>query len=395
MIKKRKEIVIIGFAESLAAIETVFNLLDGGFNVYAFTRKKKALPLNKCKSIKILEIPAPEESADSAEMELINIIKSINADFLMPLDDASLWLCNKIRGKVKSKFVGPKESAVNLALDKQLQVEAAKKAGFNIPTTKIIEKVDKLLSIDYFPVIVKPALAVRLSDGRLQKGNIIIGKNKHDLANFAKSWHENEPLLVQPFIPGTGEGIFGYYNINKGGGWSMHKRLRMMNPLGSGSSACYSIPVDENIKKITNRFLQRAAWKGIFMIELLKAEDGTTWFMEINGRTWGSMALAIRQGLDYPVWAIKGTLDPTFMPKAKPKEADIVARHMGREIVHLLMVMRGSKSKRVRKWPSRLQTIKDIFTIKQKDRFYNYRKGEKTIFFKDTIKTVKEQIFKK
>ena len=39
------------------------------------------------------------------------------------------------------------------------------------------------------------------------------------------------------------------------------------------------------------------------MIELLRDRDGVAWFMELNGRTWGSLALARRLGLEYPAWA--------------------------------------------------------------------------------------------
>ena len=43
----------------------------------------------------------------------------------------------------------------------------------------------------------------------------------------------------------------------------------------------------------------------MFMLELLRDAAGTPWFMEVNGRPWGSMALAVRRGFDYPVWAVR------------------------------------------------------------------------------------------
>jgi hypothetical protein len=110
--KARKEIVLIGFAESLASIEVAFNLLNEGFTVYAFTRKGKKPPLKYCKLIKIIEITAPEISIESAEKELIDIINSYDVHLYMPLDDASLFLCNIIRDKVTAKFVGADPSLV-------------------------------------------------------------------------------------------------------------------------------------------------------------------------------------------------------------------------------------------------------------------------------------------
>ena len=41
---------------------------------------------------------------------------------------------------------------------------------------------------------------------------------------------------------------------------------------------------------------------------LLRDGEGTAWFMELNGRAWGSMALARRLGHEYPRWAVQAAL---------------------------------------------------------------------------------------
>ena len=84
------------------------------------------------------------------------------------------------------------------------------------------------------------------------------------------------------------------------------------------------------------RMLRDVGWRGIFMIELLRGTDGTPWFMELNGRPWGSMALARRAGLEYPAWAVARRLDPAYRPPALPPAAPRTARHLGRELVHQL-----------------------------------------------------------
>jgi predicted ATP-grasp superfamily ATP-dependent carboligase len=392
--KTRKEIVLIGFAESLAAIEVAFTLLNAGFTVYAFTRKGNKPPLKNCKLIKIIEITDPEKSIESAEKELIDILNSYDIHLYMPLDDHSLFLCNMIRDKVTPKFVGASPSLVQFSLDKRMQIKAAKEAGLNIPDTVIIERKEDLLNICYYPIYIKPALAIRSYNGRLQKGKYHIGINKNNLKKFIDSWQEKEPLLVQKFIKGTGEGLFGYYNNNNGVAWSAHKRLRMMNPHGSGSSACCSIPVDEELRKTVDNLLKKITWKGIFMIEMLKDPTGTAWFMELNGRPWGSMALAIRKGLLYPLWAVEGTLCQDFIPNVKPNNDDVVARHIGREIIHFLQVMKGSKYRNYIIWPGRLRTFINLLKINRKTYFYNYQKNEIRVFISDIIKTVAGQVFK-
>jgi hypothetical protein len=51
--------------------------------------------------------------------------------------------------------------------------------------------------------------------------------------------------------------------------------------------------------------VQKEAWTSLFMIEQLQDTAGTSWFMEFNGRFWGSAALARRCGLDIPNWQRK------------------------------------------------------------------------------------------
>ena len=65
-----------------------------------------------------------------------------------------------------------------------------------------------------------------------------------------------------------------------------------------------------------DRFLTDAAWQGMFMIELLRS-GSTYWFMELNGRAWGSLALSRRLGFEYPAWAVARALDPDAAPPGR------------------------------------------------------------------------------
>ena len=61
--------------------------------------------------------------------------------------------------------------------------------------------------------------------------------------------------------------------------------------------------------------------------------------MELNGRAWGSMALARHRGYSYPSWAVRAALDPRFRPAEPAAPPELTARHLGREIVHLGTVL--------------------------------------------------------
>ena len=194
---------------------------------------------------------------------------------------------------------------------------------------------------------------------------------------------------MQPLIEGTGEGVFGIATGDGIAAVSAHRRVRMMNPRGSGSSACRSIPLASDLAGPVAAFLADCDWRGLFMVEVLRDRAGRAWFMELNGRTWGSMALARHRGLAYPSWAVRAALDPEFSPPypgmAGVTAPNVTARHLGREIVHLGMVL-------VRGDAPRARTVREVLTPHRGDRWYNWRPGEPAVFAADTWNTVRSQL---
>jgi len=169
----------------------------------------------------------------------------------------------------------------------------------------------------------------------------------------------------------------------------------MMNPQGSGSSACASVPVSEDVKAKAQRLIENTGWCGLFMIELLRDRAGKIWFIELNGRPWGSMALARKQNIEYPAWQARLAIDPQSNVAASPVSTPgLICRHVGREIMHLLFVAKGPKSKALASWPSLWGTMREVLRIRRKDSFYNLRRDDLKVFFADCYYTVHDNVFK-
>jgi hypothetical protein len=380
--------VLMGFGNALAAPETAWSLLESGTHVVIFMRRGARCALRRSRQIEIIEITAPEDDAQAAVADLRAALTDERFGALMPLDDTSLWLCNAAAAEgLPVPVVGPTGAAAELALDKSLQVAAAQRAGLAVPATRNIDTVNELEGLREFPLVLKPSLAMRRRDGRLARGSAYVCADADELAAAARDWSGSEPMLAQPFIAGVGEGLFGLAGPDGLTALSAHRRIRMANPQGSGSSACTSIDVDPQLAAAAERMLTEAGWQGMFMLEFLRGDDGTPWFMELNGRPWGSMALARRVGLEYPAWALRRLDDPGFEPVYDAR-AGQVCRHLGRELVHLLMVMRGPKSAALTQWPSRRATLREVLRVRRSDRWYNWRRGELALFVEDTVRTI-------
>jgi hypothetical protein len=236
---------------------------------------------------------------------------------------------------------------------------------------------------------------VSITNGRVGGCGKWICANAGELERACNAWGQRVPLLVQSFIGGTGEGVFGLAAPEGIRAWSAHRRLRMMNPQGSGSSACVSQPVSGDLKAAVGLLIAQTNWRGLFMIELLRDDAGRIWFVELNGRPWGSMALARRQGLEYPAWHVRLVLDS--LSKAGLERADapgLVCRHLGRELIHLLFVLRGPRSRALRHWPSFREAISGVLGIRLGDAVYNWRREDPKVFISDCYYTLHENLFK-
>jgi len=168
-----------------------------------------------------------------------------------------------------------------------------------------------------------------------------------------------------------------------------------MNPQGSGSSACISQPVPEDLKPKVEALIATAGWRGLFMIELLRDHSGNSWFMELNGRPWGSMALSRRQGLEYPAWHVRLAMDQqSRVGVTLPPARGVVCRNVGRELMHILFVLRGARSRALTNWPSFWKTLGEVIRVRRGDTFYNWRRDDPKVLIADCYCTIHDNLFK-
>lgn len=399
-----KDIVLVGFAEALSAPEVVWSLVEDGFQVVAFARKGRTSSLRHSRHVVCHEICPPEVDLQQSLSDLRSLLASLedasgeSHRILFPLDDKAVWLCDKLQLGPPWLLAGPEGGAAELALNKHLQFQAAREAGFDVPEALLVNTADEIFKSSIaqsFPLILKSAEPVPTHDGRVVECPKWICANRSELESAVKEWAERVPLLIQKFVTGNGEGVFGLAAPDGIRAWSGHRRLRMMNPQGSGSSACIAQSVSEDIKSKTQRLIDNSGWQGLFMVELLRDRAGKLWFVELNGRPWGSMALARRQGLEYPSWQVRLTIDQqSSAGSAASSMPGLVCRHLGREFMHVLFVLKGSKSKALTEWPPFWKTMADVLPVHRKDTFYNWRRDDAKVFLADFYYTVHNNVFK-
>jgi predicted ATP-grasp superfamily ATP-dependent carboligase len=263
--------------------------------------------------------------------------------------------------------IAPRE-AIETVLDKEATLALAQRLGVPTPRTWCPEgptALSGVLAEARYPVIVKPRQTNFLGeDGHLHKTGYTIVPDAAGLARAYDQIHRHVPRpLIQELVEGGGAGIFSIWDHGVPRAWFAHRRLREEDPRGSRASAAMSVPCDPRLREWSERLLRALRWHGVAMVEFKWDEArGTGTLMEINGRFWGSLALALAAGMDFPYWLYRLALQEPIEPPAD-YPVGVVARDPIAELKHLVRVLAPGRRALTGRGPSRWATVGHIFTI--------------------------------
>jgi predicted ATP-grasp superfamily ATP-dependent carboligase len=94
-----------------------------------------------------------------------------------------------------------------------------------------------------------------------------------------------------------------------------HLRIREDPPSGGVSVFCQSVTLSPKLADYSVRLLRAMHWEGVAMVEYrYNAEADRAILMEVNGRFWGSLPLALHAGIDFPYLLYRSTLEGVGAP---------------------------------------------------------------------------------
>jgi predicted ATP-grasp superfamily ATP-dependent carboligase len=97
-------------------------------------------------------------------------------------------------------------------------------------------------------------------------------------------------------------------------------------------------------------------WHGVAMVEFRVRADGTPTFIEVNGRFWNSLALAIHAGVNFPAMlaALAHDIDIPTQPQYR---IGVRCRWLLGDVRHLAEVWRGAPRGYPAPFPGRFRTL--------------------------------------
>jgi len=174
----------------------------------------------------------------------------------------------------------------------------AESAGVPTPKTNVVRRVEELSEISItYPCVVKPA---REASGLK---SVAYCNNLTDLtaatADQLRCLDGRSAVLVQEFIEGQGCGLFALMNHGVPLRVFMHQRIREFPPSGGPSTAARSFYSDR-LKALGLRLLSTLGWHGVAMVEFRYSPAKRDFIlMEVNGKFWGSLELALSAGINF------------------------------------------------------------------------------------------------
>jgi predicted ATP-grasp superfamily ATP-dependent carboligase len=287
--------------------------------------------------------------------EIARLVERERIELLLPLTDPSVEALLEYRGDLPPGLLlpFPDLATYRAASDKAHVLTVAQASGFGVPETRVLENLDaagsRVPDNGFFPAVLKPHRSVVTVDGRRRKVAVIPVADavacRRVLAALPPSAY---PVLLQRHVVGAGEGFFALRWGGRTVAMFAHRRLREKPPSGGVSVYRESIPLHARLVEPGLRLLDALDWQGVAMVECKReAATGRAVIMEVNGRFWGSLQLAIDAGVDFPVLLARCAAGET-VPESSHYQAGVRSRWFWGDVDHLYLRLRDGGGSRMR-----------------------------------------------
>jgi predicted ATP-grasp superfamily ATP-dependent carboligase len=298
--------VLVLDAHQRSALAIIRSLGSHGLEIVAGDHVANPLGAASRYAAGSVRYPDPATSPRSFVREIGALAERLDIDIIVPVTDlTTMLLVNQPNLSKIARLAAPSAASYEAVTDKGRLIELAGRLGIPAPATRVTRSIAEIMDSTRdlgFPIVLKPARSRYFKEDRVVSTSVEIAKDQRELfaALGRLTWLADIPCLVQQFIPGHGAGIFALYASAKATAWFAHQRIREKPPTGGVSVLCESFPIDCVMQSFAEKLLSATAWTGVVMVEFRVAVDGSPYLMEVNGRFWGSLQLAIDCGIDFP-----------------------------------------------------------------------------------------------
>lgn len=354
--------------DQASALAIVRSLGSRGLQVVVASGEDKPLACHSRHARRCLRYPDPLRQADDFVDWVEQQQDALDAGLIIPVTERSLVPLARARGRFRMDVLAIAPStALEQVLDKNLTVRLARRLGIPVPDSQLVESLAALPAAAArftFPVVVKPARSVGQHDGTRVQLSVAYARHAEELETLVRhALRFGAVLLLQEFFRGDGVGIELIADHGKLRHVFQHRRLHEVPLTGGGSSLRISDPVVPALRDAAAALMEDLRWHGVAMVEFKHdPSSGQFRLMEINGRFWGSLPLAVAAGADFPAM-LHDLMTSGHVAERPQARTGVICRQLARDIDWTEHVLRRAAPPGLITLPGRAQVLRDWLQV--------------------------------
>jgi len=296
--------------------------------------------------------PSPfEAGAEATAAAIATLVTDLRIDAVLPVTDDVIVPLDRHREFLPESCtpVMAGHAQLEAAGSKVTSTRLAGSLGVAVPRHEIVHDAagtDGIIERLGTPVVIKPDRSRIVGpDGCLRRGSVSYAWSDAEARRAVEA--AGQQVVVQEYHAGVGLGIGMVLHQGRPLLAVQHRRLHEVPVSGGASARRETVAPEPDLLATACALLGELRWTGAAMVEFKAGPDGPA-FMEINGRLWGSLPLAVRAGCDVPAQmvavhlgdeeACSATLDLSYRPNVRSRNLDLELLWIGS------VLMKGRKA---------------------------------------------------
>ncbi len=296
---------------------------------------------------------------------------------LFAITDQTLLPLAASRAEVLSLVSSPLPvvSGIRGAFDKGRTLEIARSLGIHVPRTielASLAEAERRASEIGYPVVVKTRRSTTWAGGSGSKRKPLYAFGPGELLRQIQTLSSGDTLpLLQEFIPGPERGFATLVVQGREIGNFELERVRSTHPLGSGSWCCSrAVAHDPYISQASRKLIEALQWEGFALLEFkIDERNGRPYLLEMNGRPWASLHLAIKAGVDFPLLAYRALCEGRVEMLPESYRVGTECRWLRGDLMYLRHVLGGTPAGSPIQYPGRMRGLVDCLGVSGGEEF--------------------------
>lgn len=359
--------ILILDGDMVPALTICRSLRRHGCQVYIASHTAKPIAGYSRGKLGVFQYPDPLSAASDFVAWLADHTQRNEYDLVIPVTERTLAPLSRSRARFDHVQVAmPDERSLELVFDKSQTLALAQELGVPIPkgvAVAQLEELDELRDSLHYPVVIKPTRSIGSNDGGASQLQVDYAFNPIGLAAGCTHALRFGPVVLQEYFGGDGVGVELIASEGEILYAFQHRRLHEVPLTGGGSSLRKSEPLNSDLLDASQKLIKALRWSGVAMVEFkLDTTTGAFCLMEINGRFWGSLPLALAAGADFPAMLAELELDGQ-LAATRPYRNDVYCRLLTRDLWWYEAVLRGDGDVRLVKIPTRAEVLRELHLL--------------------------------